>query len=180
MAGFGLSAAAGQGTDVSVGFRYGWLKHIGMVFGGGFGAAVVVGAYEILGSQPERAFGLLQSWGPAFLLAIFALYLVGRFLDGLSAMAREGISVVVGSMKSNAEAQGRTADALTRLADQGSRQFEQVERLAIYAASEFPGVYTRLDSQDKVLEGIAQSVNALRVHFSGSGVGNGGGDGSGS
>jgi aldehyde:ferredoxin oxidoreductase len=52
---------------------------------------------------------------------------------------------------------------LTRLADQGTREFEQVERLAIYAAQEFPGVYQRLDRQDEVLQELAHGVKGLHT-----------------
>jgi uncharacterized protein YukE len=98
----------------------------------------------------------LQGWGPAFLIALFALYVSGRFLEGLNATVRESFNVVASSVQSGAQANGRTADALTRLADQGTREFEQVERLAVYAAQEFPGVYQRLDQQDEVLQELLQ------------------------
>lgn len=177
---------AGNGTpkaEVDMGFRVGWLKHVGLAISGASGAAVVMGGYEILRSQPDKAFALLQGWGPAFLLGIVGLVIVGSFLgklfEGLNSTVRNSFTVMASSMEHSASSAGRTADALTRLADQGNRQFEQVERLAIYAASEFPGVYARLDEQDKVLKDIAQSVNAL-VIMRNRGGGQGGGDGSGS
>jgi hypothetical protein len=163
-------------AQVAFGFRGGWLKHVGVAIGGASGAAVILGAYEVLRAQPDRAFALLQGWGPVFLIAIVALFVTGKFLEGLNATVRESFSVVASGVQSSAEAAGRTADALTRLADQGSRQAEQVERLAIYAAQEFPGVYERFDRQDEVLKDLAASVNALRIRLGESG----GGDGSGS
>jgi hypothetical protein len=173
---------AGNGTpkaELGMGFRAGWLKHVGLAISGASGAAVVMGAYEVLRSQPDKAFALLQGWGPVFLVAIVGLFVVGRLFEGLNATVRESFTVVAGGLEHSASSAGRTADALTRLADQGNRQFEQVERLAIYAASEFPGVYERLDQQDKVLKEIALSVNTLVV-MRNRGGGQGGGDGSGS
>ena len=156
----------GPSTELALNFRSGWLKHIGFVIGGASGAAIAFGSYDVLRTQPDRAFNLLQSWGPAFLVSIIAIFVLGKFLDGLNSTVRESFSVVASGVESSAEAAGRTADALTKLADQGNRQAEQVERLAIYAASEFPGVYERLDSQDKVLQELVSSVKGLHSMLS--------------
>ncbi len=157
-------------ADVKVGFRSGWFRHIGVAIGGASGAAVVLGGYDLLRSQPDAAFGLLKSWGPGFLLSALAIFILGKFLDGLNQTVRESFSMVATSVHSNAEAAGRTADALTRLAEQGGKQGEEVRRLAIYAAQEFPSVYERFDRQDAMLEkqnatmgDVAKAVMALTV-----------------
>jgi hypothetical protein len=157
----GLAETSAPKTEVSVSMRRGWLRHAGVAIGGASGAAVALGAYKVLGAQPDKAFALLQNWGPLFLLAMVALVVSSKFLDGLNSTVRESFSVVAAGVQNSAEAAGRTADALTRLADQGSRQAEQVERLAIYAAQEFPGVYERFDRQDEALRELAQSVQGL-------------------
>lgn len=162
----GLGEAASQGVEAKASFRAGWLKHIGVVLGGASGTAIVLGGYDILRSEPAQAFDLLRAWGPAFLLAMLAMFILGKFLDGLNSTVRESFSVVAGGVKASAEASSRTADALTRLADQGTRQAEQVERLAIYAASEFPGLYERLDRQDEVLRDLASSMKGLHTKLS--------------
>lgn len=138
--------------------RSGWLKHMGTAITGASGAAIVLGGYEVLTSQPERAFALLQAWGPAFLIAVIALFLI--------ATIRESFSMVASGVQMSATAAGRTADALTRLAEQGGRQSEQVERLAIYAAQEFPGVYERLDRQDDVLLELVEGMKGLHSMLS--------------
>ena len=158
-----LSGVSVPKVGVEAGFRFGWLRHIGIVMGGASGAAIVLGAYNIMTSQPHRDFALLQGWGPSFLIAIVALFVVGKFLEGMTATVRESFSLVASGVHSSAEASGRTADALTRLADHGSRQAEQVERLAIYAAQEFPGMYERFDRQDETLQDLTRSVNAIRM-----------------
>ncbi len=160
--GFGTGAAA---ANVDLGFRRGLFRHIGVVLGGAGSAAVVLGGYQLLRQQPDRAFALLQSWGPAFILSMVALVVVGRFLDGLSAGVRESFSVVAGAVQNQAEASGRTADALTRLADQGGRQSEEIRRLAIYAGREFPSIYERFDRQDDVLGKLATSVTGLHTRL---------------
>lgn len=175
MTSLGLNALGGPKAEATFGFRGGWLKHIGVAIGGASGAAVILGGYEILRSQPDKAFALLQAWGPVFLVSIVAIFVVGKFLDGLNSTVRESFSVVAAGVQNSAEAAGRTADALTRLADQGGRQAEQVERLAIYAAQEFPQVYERFDRQDEALGKLAESVNAIANHLQAKG----GSDGSG-
>jgi uncharacterized phage infection (PIP) family protein YhgE len=137
------------------------LQHAGLAISGASGAAIVVGAYEVLKVQPEQSFKLLAGWGPTFLIAIVALFVVGRFLEGLNATVRESFSMVASGVHSSAEASGRTADALTKLADQGGKQAEEVKMLAVYAAQEFPGIYERFDRQDVTLEKQTESLSAL-------------------
>jgi hypothetical protein len=163
-----LSPESAPRANLKIGFRSGWLKHIGLVIGGASSAAVVLGAFQILSSQPDRAFALLQGWGPAFLIAMLAIVLLGKFLEGLVGVIRESFSSVAAGVQSSAAATGRTADALTRLADQGGKQGEEVRRLALYAAQEFPGIYERFDRQDaamekqvKLLSELASSVKEL-------------------
>jgi len=153
-------------ASIEAGFRSGWLRHIGVAIGGASGAAAALGSYEVLKQQPERAFNLLQGWGPVFLISIIALFVLGRYLEGLNCTVRESFSVVASGLQSSAAAAGRTADALTRLAEQGGRQAEQVERLAIYAAQEFPGVYERLDRQDDILQELLSGQKGLHSMLS--------------
>lgn len=148
-------------ANVDLGFRRGVFRHIGVVLGGASGAAVILGGYQLLRDQPDRAFTLLQGWSPAFLLGVLALVMMGRFLDGLSHGVRESFGVVAGAVQNQAEASARTADALTRLADQGTRQAEEIQRLVVYAGREFPSIYERFDRQDEVLESLAHSVEKV-------------------
>jgi hypothetical protein len=175
MTSLGLNAAGATKAELALAFRAGWLKHVGVALGGASGAAIVLGAYQILRSEPEKSFALLEAWGPVFLVAIVAIFVVGKFLDGLNATVRESFTVIASGLQDSAAAAGRTADALTRLADQGGRQAEQVERLAIYAAQEFPQVYERFDRQDAALGKLAESVNAIAIHL----TAKGGSDGTG-
>lgn len=157
----GMGSGDAPSLDLKAGFRSGWFRHIGVVIGGASGAAVVLGAYDLLQSQPAQAFGLLKSWGPGFLLSALAIFILGKFLDGLNQTVRESFTMVAASVHSNAEASGRTADALTRLAEQGGKQGEEVRRLALYAAQEFPVVYERFDRTDAALETQSRTMGDL-------------------
>lgn len=164
------SAGASPDADLRVGFRTGWFRHIGVAIGGASGAAIVLGAYDLLRSQPGPAFDLLKSWGPAFVIAMLSIFVLGKFLDGLNSTVRESFTMVAAGVRSQAEAAGRTADALTKLAEQGGEQQEEVQRLAIFAAQEFPSVYLRFDRQDAMLQelnktngDLAKAVMSLTV-----------------
>lgn len=153
----------GGGTNVEVGFRRGLLRNVSLALGGASGVAVILGGYELLQRQPERAFALLQSWGPAFLIALLAIFTLGTFLAGVNATLRESVTMIAESAKEGAQASARTADALTRLADQGSRQFEEVQRMSIYVSRELPHLYERLDRQDEMLEAVSDSLRRLHA-----------------
>jgi hypothetical protein len=160
----GLNESTPPKTALDVTTRSGFLRHVGIAVSGAGGAAVVMGGYQVLRAEPAQAFALLQAWGPFFLIALVAILVLGKFLEGTNQTVRESFNVVAEAVKSGAEAAGRTADALTRLADQGSRQAEQVERLAIYSAQEFPRVYERFDTQDAILKDLASSLDSFRIH----------------
>jgi len=166
----GLSEGSGPVSEVRVGFRNGWIRHVGVVLSGASGAAIVLGGYDLLRAQPIQAFALLQSWGPGFLLVLAALFIGGKFLDalvtGMQTTVAENSKLLAGALTASAEASGRTADALTQLANQGNRQAEQVERLAIYAASQFPDVYDRFDRTDEMLKEMASSIKGLHSKLS--------------
>ncbi|HEX5234153.1 MAG TPA: hypothetical protein VFW25_02355 [Silvibacterium sp.] len=152
-----LGLEGGSPTEVSVGFRRGWMRHIKIVLASAGYLAVVAAAINLLAKQPREGFGLLATWGPWPFLAMAGLYLVGHFLADLTGTVRMSFASMVNEAT-------RTADALTQLAENGGRSTEEVRRLAIYAAQEFPSVYGRLDQQDHALSSIADVVCEIRAH----------------
>lgn len=147
--------------EVSVGLRKGWVKHFRVALSSAGAAAAVWALADLIERSPRESFALLQLWGPWPIVALVGLALLGRFMSRMNDTIQTSFASVVQSSQLNAEAQGRTADALTRLADQGGKQGEEVRRLAIYAAQEFPSVYDRFDKQDAALEKLASSVRAV-------------------
>lgn len=156
--------------EMTASFRSGWLKHFRVVLSSAGGAALVFGFFSLLQREPEAGFGLLRQWGPWPIVVLVALAFLGRFMSRLNDTIQASFGAVVSSVQQGAEAHLRTADALGRLADQGGRQMQEVQRLAIYAAQEFPGVYERFDRQDAVLErqgrGIEEFAQVLKEHLS--------------
>jgi hypothetical protein len=149
----GLSAITPPKAGLGVDFRAGWLKHVGLAISGASGAAIVIGAYDVLRSQPDRAFALLQGWGPAFLIAMIAYFLIVTI--------RESFSVVAQSVLSSAHAAGRTADALTRLADLNGDQARETQRLATFAAQGTESMLERFDKQDTMLVDLGRNIKGL-------------------
>jgi hypothetical protein len=143
-------------------FRVGWVKHFRVALSSAGGAAVVLALFELLQRQPLEAFRLLGVWGPWPIVALVSLAFLGRFLSRMNETVQTTFSAVVNSVQQGASAQGKTADALTRLAEQGGRQSEEVRRLAIYAGRELGSISERLDKQDVVMSDVARSIE--RIH----------------
>lgn len=161
----GLGAGPSPRLAVDAGFRSGLLRHLSVAIGGASGVAVVMGAYELLQKQPAAGFALLRGWGPTFLIALLAIWVLGGFLGGMNATVRESFAIVAESVKDSAAAAARQADALTRLADQGGHQTEEVRRLAIYATREFPAIAERFNRTDDALERLTYAVTELHARL---------------
>jgi hypothetical protein len=144
----GLSGESAPTADVRVGFRTGWLRHIGVVIGGASGMAVVLGGYEVIKARPEQSFALLQAWGPGFLLVLFALSVASKFLDSMAEAA-----------KLSAASSTRMADALTRLVEQSGDQTRETHRLATFAAQESQVIREQLDRHEEKMGALLQTLN---------------------
>ena len=157
----GLGLGKAPTGEVSASFRTGWLRHIWVSLGSAGGAAVVLGIFALLERQPSNGFQLLGLWGPWPVLGLVALAILGKFMSQMSETIQTTFRAVVSSMQQGTEAQAksaeanvRTSEALSRVADQGARHAQEVERLTMYAVQEFPIVHERLDKQDAMLSRI--------------------------
>jgi hypothetical protein len=165
--GLGSSVPSGE---VAASFRGGWLRHFKLALSSAGGAAAAIAVFSLLAKQPAEGFRLLGQWGPWPVIALVALVLVGGFMSRMNdTIATTFGAVVMGverqaqATQLQAEASGKTAEALTRLADQGGRQAEEVRRLAIFNAQEFPGIYMRFDKQDEILQELHSAVKELVI-----------------
>ena len=163
MTALGIGLTKSPEGEVAASFRRGWLRHFRVVLSSAGGAAVVLGIFELLQRQPIEGFRLLGAWGPWPIVALVALAFAGRFMSRLSDSLQTTFSALVQSTQQQASASDRQANALTKLAEQGGYQAQEVRRLAIYAAQEFPSVYERFDRQDTVLADLAKAVNQIVV-----------------
>jgi hypothetical protein len=160
-----LGSGATPKAEVRASFRAGWFQNVRVMVYGAGSAALTLGAYEIFRSQPDRSFALLQTWGPAFLVAMVAILVFGKIAEIFVQAMRESFGSLAESVRDSARSGDRTADALTRVADMGGEQARETQRLAMFAAQNSQEVYERLDRQDTVLDGLVESVNAIRAHL---------------
>jgi hypothetical protein len=156
--GLGSSVPSGE---VAASFRGGWLRHFKLALSSAGGAAAAIAVFSLLAKQPTEGFRLLGQWGPWPVIALVALVLVGGFMSRMNDTIATTFGAVVSSVQAQASASGKTADALTRLADQGGKQAEEVRRLAIYAAREFPAMYDRFDQLDASISKLTEGVKGL-------------------
>ena len=129
--------------------RFRGLLAIGIGAGGSL--AVVGGLLKLLGDDPKEGLGLLKAWGPWALVVALAMLLAWKLSTQAIGVVKVGVESFMRTSERQAVASEGQALALTKLADQGGRNAEEVRRLAIYAAQEFPSVYARLDKQDAML-----------------------------
>jgi hypothetical protein len=166
MTSLGLGSSAPSG-EVAAAFKGGWVRHFKLGLSSAGGAAIVLAIFELLEKQPGEGFKLLAQWGPWPVIALVSIVIVGSFLSKMNDTISTTFGAVVTSVQQQAEATGKTADALTRLADQGGKQAQEIQRLAIFATEEFPGIYRRFDRQDAALElqsrSLQELTQALRV-----------------
>lgn len=144
--------------EMTVSFRSGWVKYLKVAASSAGGAAVVLALFTLLQREPSEGFRLLAAWGPWPFVALVGLTIAGKFLSRMNDTVQGAFGAVVTTVQGGVDAQNKTADALTRLADQGNRRQEEIERLAVYAAQEFPLVHQRLDRQDEALRSIQEAV----------------------
>lgn len=160
MTGLGLSGGMPSG-EVSATLKTGWLRHFRVALSGASGAALVIAVVELLQKQPAEGFKLLTQWGPWPVIVLVALVMVGSFFSRMNETVQTTFGAIVTGVERQAEASGKTADALTRLADQSGKQFEEVRRLSIYAAQEFPAIYDRFDQLDAAIRNLSDGVKGL-------------------
>jgi hypothetical protein len=149
------------GGQVTVGFRSGWVRHLRIALSSAGGMAFVLAVFGLLERQPIGGFQLLTSWGPWPVVMLVGLALAGHFLSRISDTLQVSFGAVVASIQQGAVAHTKTAEALGRLAEQGNRHHEEVERLTEYAVQELPRLQERLDSQDEMLRGLRTSTDAV-------------------
>jgi hypothetical protein len=150
---------------VAASFKSGWVRHFKLALSSAGGAAVAIAIFELLNKQPVEGFKLLSVWGPWPVVALVSVALFGSvissFLSRMNETIQTAFGSVVASVQQQASASNKTADALTRLADQGGKQQEEVRRLAIYAAREFPAMYDRFDQLDGAIAKLTEGVKGL-------------------
>jgi len=143
--------------------RTGWLRGmLVMGFGAGGGIAAGWGLLELVSHDPKEGFAVLKAWGPWALVVALAMLLAWKIATQAIALVKVGVEAFMRTSERGAVASESQAAALSKLADQGGRNAEEVRRLATFAAQEFPSVYARFDQQEAKLN--ANHDATLAVH----------------
>ncbi len=150
----GLNPVIGERGSVRVSVKSGWLRGVLVLsLGAGAGAAGVLTTYKMMQEQPAASFELLAKWGPWFLIAGFAIYVLGQWLQQINTNAGRALDAMVETGKENAAAQNRMADAMARIAEKGDRSMQEIQVLSTYNARQNERMLLGLERIESHLKG---------------------------
>lgn len=142
----------------------------GLLIGGSFagGGTVVLGAIELIRSEPDKAFRLLESWGPWFFLALFIAFamskLGNRLLDvfeRLGDRVADSLENVAAEQKNQADAMQNQALALQAQASKDDRERERLSTMVDYGAQQARQALEIVQAQGATLAKIAGQLEHL-------------------
>ncbi|QHN04413.1 hypothetical protein FTO74_14350 [Granulicella sp. WH15] len=160
----GGAAPGSQSTDMR--------RKLGQAFiiGGSFfgGGSVIYALVELVRTNPDKGFELLEKWGPWYFLAMFALWVVyGISLRLLEVLSKLG-DRFAGSMDRVADEQVKLAaaardqaDAMQRTADRDDRDQERMATLVDYAGQKSREAAEGLSSLSGIVTKMAAQVEEL-------------------
>src|SRR6185437_7902310 len=135
------------------------------LFGGG-GVAYL--AFELLRDQPDKAFRLLEVWGPGYLLAFFVGLLLYRLLNRAvdvtmhsSQTNAAAVQEVAVQMRSVAEAMSAQAIALQKAADKDDNEKREMQILIGVLHDKVEDIRTEQKGGSRALQRIE---NALKIN----------------
>jgi hypothetical protein len=126
-----------------------------ILMGGGLmgGGTIVFSAFELIRSEPEKAFKLLHDWGPWCFLCIVITVIVGkigtRCLDLLQTF---GVRI--------ADAMDSQAEAMQKMADKDDRNLQEMQTLTSLTAQRSEKTYAMLQSYHEDNQMIAKAHQA--------------------
>lgn len=112
-----------------------------LALGGSFvgGGSIVIAAIELVRTEPDKAFKLLQNWGPWFILALFVAWVV----YALASRALDLAGTVGGRIADAMESQ---AVSIRQLADKDDRQAQEMQVLTSLTAQRSEKTYSMMQS----------------------------------
>jgi hypothetical protein len=144
----------------------------GLLVGGSFagGGTVIFSAIELIRSEPDKAFRLLESWGPWFFLALFTAYtlreLVNRLLDlgeRFGDRVANALDNVAAEQKVAALAMRDQAAAIQQSAEKDDRNLQEMQTLTALTAQRSEKTYAMLqayhEDNQKILLRIEEKVD---------------------
>ncbi len=117
----------------------------GVLFGGGLAgaSAVVLALIELVRSNPDKGFMLLEKWGPWYFLAMFCVWALNgiamRILDVTSEVGERfagSMDRIADEQVKLAEAARDQAESMKRSADRDDRDHERMATLVDYSGQQ--------------------------------------------
>jgi hypothetical protein len=141
-----LSEAANS-TEISVGFRSGWVRTLAISVGGIGMAGVAWGFLSPAPSQPAQVFELLSHWGFVWLLSLAAMVLAWDLLK-----------VGLGYLGKLADSVQESAVAMNRIADRDDRERDRMITETAYVGEQMQNVVAALKDLKAQNDRIEQSL----------------------
>lgn len=113
------------------------VKHLPVhhyLLAGGSGAGILFAIVELFHGDAKEWSGLLEHWGPWFLLAIIAVFLAYDLSKSILLAFLKEFAALVRGVNNAANGLQRVADAQKEQADKDDRQAEETRRLAQHGA----------------------------------------------
>lgn len=103
----------------------GWVRKLLYPSVGGLVTGLVIVFFKLFDKQPVLAIDLLKAWGPNFLLGLVVLAVIAGLMSRLMDISLAGV-----------QAQGKMAEAMTRIAEKDDRQIQEIQTLTTFTAQE--------------------------------------------
>jgi hypothetical protein len=141
------------------------------IFGGGAGLYL---AYQLVRAEPARAYGLLNAWGPGYVLALVIAWALNKLLTRALEMAARSSELntaamdrVAEQMKSIAEAGKAQAAALQSTADRDDRDKQEMQILIGVVNSKVEQTLDELKQHRRIFDRIEDALRINRPEESG-------------
>jgi hypothetical protein len=132
------------------------------IVGGGSAVFLIT---QLIRQEPTKAFALLNTWGPGYLLALFIAFLVDRLIRKLIDSSRITADSAAASIRdlavqvqSVAEANGRQAKAMQVLADRDDRDKQEMQTLIGVMNAKVDQTLDELKRQNRSFERIEDAL----------------------
>jgi hypothetical protein len=141
----GLNSTPEQPTPAGNSHRIDTLTNL-ILLGSSFagGGTLLYAIIGLIRDQPDRAFALLQKWGPWFFLAFFVTWIVYKLLEPVVTAIVEAFGRISASTEKQAESMGLLAAAVQKSADKDDRQVQEMQTLTALTAQRSEKTYAMM------------------------------------
>ena len=136
---------------------------LGSSFAGG--GTLLFALFGLIRDQPDRAFKLLEQWGPWFFLAFFGSWIVFKLLEPMVTGIVSAFSRISASTEKQAESMGMLAIAVQKSAEKDDRQVQEMQTLTALTAQRSERTYSMMaqfhEDNQVILKQFAESLKRI-------------------